>query len=141
MLSKLKLRRQIRRKQDSILLNLTPMIDVMTVLLAVFMVTAPLLTSGLDMKLPDGGKSSLSGQDQIVVSITKKGKLYMGKRHLALRHVLVKVKSLTESNPKAQIVLSADRNVPYGTVIKVMGAMRDIGLKNVGLQTAIPQQR
>ncbi|MBN1783451.1 MAG: biopolymer transporter ExbD [Alphaproteobacteria bacterium] len=140
MLSKLRMRRQLRRKQDSIMLNLTPMIDVMTVLLAVFMVTAPLLTSGLDMKLPDGGKSSLSGQDQVVVSITKTGKLYIGERHLALRHVLVKVKSLTQNNPKAQIVLSADRSVPYGTVIKVMGAMRDIGLKNVGLQTDVPRK-
>ncbi len=139
MLSKIILRRQLKRKQNSVLLNLTPMIDVMTVLLAVFMVTAPLLTSGMDMKLPDGGKSSLSGQEQIVVSITNKGHLYMGKRRLALKHVLVKIKSLTQNNKKSQIVISADKKVPYGTVIKVMGAFRDLGLKNVGLQTAIPK--
>ncbi len=139
MLSKIILRRQLKRKQNSVLLNLTPMIDVMTVLLAVFMVTAPLLTSGMDMKLPDGGKSSLSGQEQIVVSITNKGHLYMGKRRLTLKHVLVKIKNLTQNNKKSQIVISADQKVPYGTVIKVMGAFRDLGLKNVGLQTAIPK--
>ncbi len=139
MLSKIILRRQLKRKQNSVLLNLTPMIDVMTVLLAVFMVTAPLLTSGMDMKLPDGGKSSLSGQEQIVVSITNKGHLYMGKRRLTLKHVLVKIKNLTQNNKKSQIVISADQKVPYGTVIKVMGAFRDLGLKNVGLQPAIPK--
>ncbi|MHA1541268.1 MAG: biopolymer transporter ExbD [Alphaproteobacteria bacterium] len=136
MLSKIITHRRLKRRNKSALLNLTPMIDVMTVLLAVFMVTAPLLTTGMDLELPNGGKSSLSGQNQIIVSVDKRGNLFMSKRKLSLKHVLVKVKSLTKANDKMQIVISADKTVSYGKVISVMGALRDLGLKNVGLQTS-----
>ncbi|MBN2676219.1 MAG: biopolymer transporter ExbD [Alphaproteobacteria bacterium] len=133
------LERRLARRHESILLNLTPMIDVMTVLLAVFMVTAPLLTSGLDMKLPDGGQSVLSGNDRVVISVNQEGQIYVAQRHLALRHMLVKVKSLAQNNPKAQIVIRADDKTSYGKVIRVMGILRDAGFKNVGLQTASPR--
>lgn len=135
MLSKIIIQRRERRRQSSFFLNLTPMIDVMTVLLGVFMMTAPLLTSGLDLNLPQGGKSALSGSDQIIISLSKTGEMYLTDYKLTLQNLLVKVKRLSQANPKSQIVIAADSGVSYGKVVNLMGALRDVGFKNVGLQT------
>jgi biopolymer transport protein TolR len=118
-------------------INITPMIDIMTSLMAVFMITAPLLTSGMDIDLPKGGKSVLSkGDNSLDVSITTEGKIYVGGDTLSVPEFKAKLAALKRENPKLTIIISSDKKNAYGSVIAVMGMVKDAGFANVGLKTA-----
>ncbi len=116
--------------------NLTPLIDVMTSLLAIFMITAPLLTSGIPLNLPKGDGRQIEGQDKTLdIGINPKGDIFIGTQQVAITDIVPKVSAIVAENPKIQMVISGDRDSSYGRVIEVMALLRSAGFTQVGLKT------
>ena len=116
--------------------NLTPLIDVMTSLLAIFMITAPLLTSGIPLNLPKGDGRQIEGEDKTLdISVDKKGKVYIGKEEISLTEIVPKITAIYTENPKIQMVISGDKEAGYGQVIEIMALIRSAGFTQVGLKT------
>lgn len=129
-------RRRLRNSDASI--SLTPMIDIMTVLLAVFMVTTPMLTTGIDLDLPRAGNSALSGNDHAIqISVDAAGKYYVGETQLALDDVVKRVIAMRGENAQLTIMINGDKSADYGAVMSVMGRLKDAGFQRVGLRTQI----
>ena len=127
-----------RGNREKATLLLTPMIDVMTVLLAVFVVTAPMLTSGIDLDLPKAGNSILTGDDHsIQVSVDSKGNYFVSKQQMKQSEVVKKVVAMRQANPKLTVMINGDQASSYGAVMSVMGALKDAGVQKVGLRTRI----
>lgn len=120
-------------------INVTPMVDVMLVLLVVFMITAPLLTVGVPIDLPKTAASRIVGQDEpLVVSVSKDGRLYLQDAELALDELIPRLVAITENRREARIFLRGDRAIAYGEVMAVMGAMNQAGFNRVALLTETP---
>lgn len=135
-------KRYYRRNQSLSIkseINITPLIDVMTVLMAVFMITAPLLTSGINVDLPSGGKSTLSGNATSVdISISKNGHMFLGKNKISsFKRLISKINAMKKENPNISIIISGDKKVNYGRVVEVMGKLKDAGYQKIGLKTII----
>ena len=132
-----KMSRRNTRKADA-LLSLTPMIDIMTVLLAVFMITTPMLTSGIDLDLPKAGNSALTGDDSALqISVDRAGRYFLGKNQLTKEQVIARAAAMRGENPKLAIMINGDRGASYGAVMAMMGALKDAGFQKVGLRTKI----
>ena len=115
-------------------INVTPMVDVMLVLLIIFMVTAPLLTSGITLDLPKGDGKVIQGSDKSLdISINAKGKIYIGDKTYKKGEVIPKIKAVTANNPEMRIIISADTKVSY--VIELMAMIKAAGFTKVGLKT------
>ena len=116
--------------------NLTPLIDVMTSLLAIFMITAPLLTTGIPVDLPKGdGKTMTTSEKTLDLSVDARGNLYLASQKVSKTQILSKLKAIVSENPNIQIVISADKKASYGTVIELMAYLRESGYVQVGLKT------
>lgn len=127
-----------RRRHNSIRaeVNLTPLIDVMTSLLAIFMITAPLLTTGIPLTLPKGdGKAVDSPEKTLDISVDKSGKIYVANQEVKLNNLPKKIEALVKENPRLQMMISGDRQADYGQVIEVMALLRASGFTQVGLKT------
>ena len=117
-------------------INLTPLIDVMTSLLAIFMITAPLLTSGIPLNLPKGDGKQIEGQDKTLdISIDAKGQIYIGTDKVEKVGLIKKIQAIVAENPAIGMVISGDKDSAYGTVIEVMALLRSAGFTQVGLKT------
>ena len=117
-------------------INVTPMVDVMLVLLIIFMVTAPLLTSGIDIELPKADGNMMSGSEKTLdIGVTADGKIFIADSEYSKDNFLEKVKSIMALNKDIQIVISGDKNSAYGNVIEVMGLLREGGYTKIGLKT------
>ena len=128
--------RSIRKTKIRSEVNLTPLIDVMTSLLAIFMITAPLLTSGIPLNLPKGDGKQIEGEDKTLdISVDSQGKIYVGTDETALKDLITKVKAIVAENPAIGMVISGDKDASYGTVIEVMALLRSAGFTQVGLKT------
>ncbi len=128
--------RSIRKTKIRSEVNLTPLIDIMTSLLAIFMITAPLLTSGIPLNLPKGDGKQIEGEDKTLdISIDSQGKIYIGTDETALKDLITKVKAIVAENPAIGMVISGDKDASYGTVIEVMALLRSAGFTQVGLKT------
>ncbi len=118
--------------------NLTPLIDVMTSLLAIFMITAPLLTTGIPLDLPRGDGKTLVGEEKTLdLSVNRNGEVFIGKRLLNSDEILPKVKAIVTENPNIRMIISADKDTSYGNVIELMALLRAAGYTQVGLKTDI----
>jgi biopolymer transport protein TolR len=129
---------RVRRRHTSVKseVNLTPLIDVMMSLLAIFMITAPLLTTGIPLDLPKGdGKSVDSPEKTLDISVDKNGKIYVANQEIKLEKLTDKVTALVAENPKIQMMISGDTKADYGRVIEVMALLRASGFTQVGLKT------
>ncbi|MCL1786153.1 MAG: ExbD/TolR family protein [Alphaproteobacteria bacterium] len=127
--------RRNTRNSDATL-SLTPMIDVMTVLLAVFMVSMPMLTSGIDLDLPKAGNSSMTGDDRALqISVDKAGRYFLGENQMPRDQVVAKAAAMRAENPKLTIMINGDKGAAYGAVMQMMGALKDAGFQQVGLRT------
>lgn len=112
------------------------MIDVMTVLLAVFMVTTPMMTTGIDLNLPDAGHSALTGGDHAIqISVDAAGRYYIGKEMVTRDDAIRRAIAMRGENPNLSITISGDRSADYGAVMSVMGGLKDAGFQKVGLRT------
>lgn len=129
---------RLRRRNSDAAISLTPMIDIMTVLLAVFMVTTPMMTNGIDLDLPNGGHSALTGNDHAIqVGVDKSGNYFIGEMPVANADEVVKrAAAMRGENPALTIVISGDKSTDYGAVMAVMGKLKDAGFQRVGLRTA-----
>lgn len=117
-------------------INLTSMIDVMCILMSVFMVTAPMLTTGMSVNLPKGGKTAIEGAEKAVnITIDKNGNIFIGKEKIAQTKLKTKLQSMLKQNTSMSVVISGDTKTQYGKVIEVMGYLKNMGLKKVGLKT------
>ena len=129
-------RRRIRNTDASI--SLTPMIDIMTVLLAVFMVTTPMLTTGIDLNLPRAGNSALSGNDHAIqISVDAAGRYYVGRTQLSCDDAVARVVAMRGENPDLTIMINGDESADYGAVMAMMGKLKDAGFQRVGLRTQL----
>ena len=126
-------RRQSRRKAD---VNITNLMDVMMVLLVVFMVAAPLLTSGIPLNLPKVGGKTLSGESTSVnISVDAEGHYYIGKSVVRDEEILPKLKAIKGENDELTVTISGDTVTEYGRVIGLMAILKEAGYEKVGLKT------
>ena len=125
---------KIRRRRTVMSeINVTPLVDVMLVLLIIFMVTAPMLKQGIDIELPKAKGKQLKSEERINVTIKRKGVIYLNNRKVTLSELVRKLRAISKLNPN--VYLKADRHVPYGDVVKVMAEIKDAGIEKVGLIT------
>ena len=120
-------------------INVTPMVDVMLVLLIIFMVAAPLMTVGVPIDLPETrAKEMNSDTKPITVSINKEGLVYFGEETevpVALDEIVPKLQAIAKAGAEERIFVRGDATADYGTIMKVMGLLNSAGYKNIGLVT------
>ncbi|MCP5368027.1 MAG: protein TolR [Hyphomicrobiales bacterium] len=129
--------RSARRPMADI--NVTPMVDVMLVLLVIFMVTAPLLTVGVQVDLPKTGAKAVQGDDEpLAVSVKADGSVWLQDTALELDALAPRLVAITGSNPDIRIFVRGDQAINYGRVMEVMGAITKAGFRKVALITQAP---
>jgi len=114
-------------------INVTPFVDVMLVLLVIFMVTAPLLQQGIDVNLPRAKGRDLPPEERITLTIKKHGIIYMNENPVTITEMGNKLKAVSKLNPN--VFLKADKDVPYGFVVEVMGEIKEAGIEKLGMVT------
>ena len=128
-----------RRRAKMSDINVTPMVDVMLVLLIVFMIAAPLLTVGIEVDLPKADMPELAGQDEpITVSINASGELFLQDTDITLEELGPRIVAITQNNPEVRIFVNGDRGVAYGDVMTVMGALNAAGFTHIALRAELP---
>ncbi len=122
------------RRQPMADINVTPMVDVMLVLLVIFMVTAPLLTVGVQVDLPQTKAAVIPGKDEpISVSVNREGKIFIQNAEIEMDALGERLKAISNNNPDARIFVRADKTVNYGRVMEAMGAINAAGFPKVAL--------
>jgi biopolymer transport protein TolR len=117
-------------------INVTPMVDVMLVLLIIFMVTAPLIQQGVKVNLPEAKAAPVEASDKkLVLSIDMQRRVYIGEAEVPLDELEKKLASNAKAQTDKEVYLHADRDVPYGVVVDVMAAAQRAGISNVGMIT------
>ena len=137
-------RNDTRRRRRPLMgeINVTPIVDVMLVLLIVFMVTAPLLTVGVTVDLPETTAAPLPGQDEpLAVSVNREGKVYLQDSAITLADLGPRLRAITERKPDARIFVRGDKVIDYGRVMEVVGAIHAAGFTKVALVTDLDQGR
>jgi biopolymer transport protein TolR len=123
-------------------INVTPMVDVMLVLLIIFMVSAPLLTVGVPIDLPQTqAKTMEQDKEPLTVSVNVKGEVYLQDAEIPIEELVAKLKAVTEARGgmEERIYVRGDKQVDYGTVMKVMGRLSSAGFRRVALVTEVEQ--
>jgi biopolymer transport protein TolR len=130
-------RRGRRRKRATMVeINMTPLVDVMLVLLIVFMIAAPLLTAGVTVDLPEADSAPLPGQDEpLSVSIDATGAVFIQDSPVTVEQLGPRLQAITGRNPDARIFVRGDRGIDYGTVMGVVSAINQAGFGKVALLT------
>lgn len=117
-------------------INVTPMVDVMLVLLIIFMVTAPMMTQGLEVDLPETTARSLVQEDEpIVITLDKEGKITIGKLEIVKALLRQELEKEYMRNKEQPIFLKADKQVPYGLVVSIMAEIKASGFDKLGMIT------
>ena len=125
-----------RQKASFAEINVTPFVDVMLVLLVIFMVTAPMMTTGVSLDLPRGDGQAMEDSDRAVdISIDARSKIYLGDSVIQPDALVKKLQAMQKSNPDLKVVISGDRATSYGQVIELMSLLRLAGISKVGLKT------
>ena len=123
-------------------INVTPLVDVMLVLLVIFMVTAPMMQQGAQVNLPKADTKSLAPkEDTVVVSIEKSGRTSINSTVIPGDQLKEKLGSILAGKAKREVFLKADSAVPYGEVVKVMAQIKSAGVERLGMVTESTQQR
>lgn len=135
-------KRRHRRSPVMAEINVTPMVDVMLVLLIIFMVSAPLLTVGVPIDLPQSQAKSLDqDKEPLAVSVNDKGQVFLQNSEVKLDELVVKLKAIADarSGLDERVYVRGDRKVDYGTVMRVMGRLSAAGFRRVALVTEVEQ--
>lgn len=124
-----------RRRRFLAEINVIPLVDVVLVLLVIFMVTAPMLYRGMDIKLPTSTSNTITPEERIVLTIERDQKLYLDKDPVTTGQMEFKLRSAKQRNADIAVYLRADRDVPYGTVVQVMDGVKRSGIEKLGMVT------
>ncbi len=117
-------------------INITPMVDVMLVLLIIFMVAAPMLTQGVNVDLPDATAPQIRQQvEPLVISIKKNGDLYIQNKQIDIKQLAPRIASMRKAKPKLPVFIRGDGKAPYEYVARVMGLLESAGIKQISLVT------
>ncbi len=123
-------------------INVTPMVDVMLVLLIIFMVTAPMMTQGLEVDLPETTAKSLrQEEDPVMITLDKDGKIMIGKIEVSQAMFRQQLEKQHGKETDQPIFLKADKNVPYGVVASLMSDIKDAGFDKLGMITLAKENR
>ena len=121
-------------------INVTPFVDVMLVLLIIFMVTAPMMVQGVDVKLPTASAAPLGKEtEQLVISIKQNHTVYINDQEVGIDFLSEKLEKILDNVSKRDVYLKADKNVDYGFVVNVMSKVKKAGVDNLGMIT-IPRE-
>ncbi|MGB7972090.1 MAG: protein TolR [Candidatus Deferrimicrobiaceae bacterium] len=117
-------------------INVTPLVDVMLVLLIIFMVTAPMLTQGVDVNLPQANAKALrSEEERLVITVDANSRIFVGKQPMKFNQLSDSLRAIVERRTDRQVYFRADRAVPYGFVVKVIAEVRNAGIEKLGMVT------
>jgi len=130
-----------RRSTPISQINVTPMVDVMLVLLVIFMVTAPLLTSAVTIDLPSVNAKPITGEDRpLTVSVKADGTIWLSEdTQVQLDELAPKLKAMSANNPDARIFVRGDGAINYGRMVEVLSSLQGAGLNHVALLTQLPK--
>jgi len=121
-------------------INVTPMVDVMLVLLIIFMVAAPMLTVGVPIDLPETGAPALNQEKEpLTITVNDKGEIFLQETRVDLQEIVPRLNAITKQGYEERIYVRGDRSVDYGQVMKVMGTISAAGFKRVALVTETEQ--
>lgn len=129
--------KRFHRKTSTLLtdINVTPFVDVMLVLLIIFMVTAPLLQSGVAVDLPKEDTGQLDVRDENVVTLRRDGAIFFNDKRVTQKDLKNRLQSIAETSTNAEVFLRADKLLAYGDVMKIMGLIKKAGISRLGMVT------
>jgi biopolymer transport protein TolR len=117
-------------------INVTPLVDVMLVLLIIFMVAAPMMTQGVDVNLPKTTAKNIKSQDEpLMVTVNKKGEVFLENHAVPLDSLELKIQKIFQHRREKEILLRADKDFPYGFVIDVIARVKKAGIDKLGMVT------
>jgi biopolymer transport protein TolR len=122
-------------------INVTPLVDVVLVLLLVFMVTAPMMSRGIDVSLPVANQPQNDPEERVAVSIAADGRIYLGDKPRALELLKQDIHGMMEGRTRKVVYLRADESIRYGKVIEVVDALKTSGVDQIGFAYSLPQER
>ena len=127
------------RYETSAQMNLTSMVDILFMLLIIVMITAPMMHAQVDLSLPKSSAARVTDESTVTVSITRDGRLYLGKTEIGYDELPRKLWELRERKNLRSVALRADREVKYETIMKVIGLIKEGGIEDLGL-VALPEK-
>ncbi len=136
--------RGLRSRRTSSMLgeiNVTPLVDVVLVLLLVFMVTAPMMSRGIDVSLPVADQPQIPQEDRVTVSIRADGRVFVADQPVNIALLEDRLRGLTSGSPDAVVYLRADEGLRYGVVIEVVDVIKRAGIDRIGFVYALPEEK
>lgn len=134
------LRRRNNQNKAMAEINVTPLVDVMLVLLIIFMVTAPMLSMGIDVNLPKVKSKSVDvTEEKLVLTVNEAKEIYLNKTRMQLSEINTKLEAIFSNRIDREVFLRADKNVSYGFVVEVMSEIRKAGVDKLGMITEPPE--
>lgn len=122
-------------------INVTPFVDVMLVLLIIFMVTAPMMSQGVDVDLPEATSDPLSAdKEPLVITIDKSGSVFISELKVEVNFLQDKLRKILEGRKNKEVFFKADKEVAYGIVVRVMAEIKGAGIEKLGMITAPPSE-
>ena len=122
-------------------INVTPLVDVVLVLLLIFMVTAPMMSRGIDVSLPVANQPQIPQEDRVTVSVRADGRIFVGDQPVNIALLEDEVRGRTSGSPDAVVYLRADESLRYGTVIQVVDVIKRAGVDRIGFVYALPEEK
>ena len=117
-------------------INVTPLVDVMLVLLIIFMVTAPMMMQGVSVNLPKTTTKYMKTEDEpMLLTVNKKQEVFLENRKIGMKNLEIKIKKIFQNRRHKEILLRADKDVPYGLVVQVMASVKRAGVSKLGMVT------
>lgn len=122
-------------------INVTPLVDVMLVLLIIFMVAAPMMMQGMDVQLPQTRSQPISSQEErLVITLNQKQEIFLNEYRVSRQELLDKLKALFHNKKNGEVFLRADKSLPYGFVVQVMADIKNAGIERLGMVTETPRE-
>ena len=122
-------------------INVTPLVDVVLVLLLIFMVTAPMMSRGIDVSLPVANQPQIRQEDRVTVSVRADGQVFVGNDVVNILLLEDRLRGMTSARPDSVVYLRADEGLRYGDVIRVVDVIKRAGIDRIGFVYALPEEK